>query len=125
MKLNALDVLRVSQREMKRCALIDFPFGPYPAALALDDALNSRQANSRSWKILCRVQALKGPEQLAGVRLIEPGAVIPHEVFPAAVLSGTSKFDAGVGLFGGELPGVAEQVGEDNSQKARVGFGNE
>jgi hypothetical protein len=47
---------------MKRCPLIDFSLSPDPAALALDNALNSRQPDSRSREIVRRVQALKGPE---------------------------------------------------------------
>jgi len=110
---------------MKRCALFDFPFRPYPAALALDDTLNRGQPNSSSREIAGRVQALKSPKQLAGVRLVEAGAVVPHEVLPAAVLAGTAEFNPGMRLFGGELPGVSEQIGQHDPQQARVGFSDE
>ena len=59
---------------MKRCALLDFSFSPYTPALALDDALNSRQANSSPREIAGRVQALEGPKQLAfGIALRRRG----------------------------------------------------
>src|SRR5580658_5830748 len=110
---------------MKCRAVSDFPLGPDPTALALDDALNRRQADSRSREIARQMQALKSPEQLAGVRRVEAGAVVPDEVFLIAVLSGTSEFDSCMQLFGGEFPGIAEQVGQHDPHQAWVRFSNE
>src|SRR5580658_9938025 len=107
---------------MKRRTLVDFPLSPHSATLSLDDTLNGRQTDSRSREIFCRMQTLKGPEQLAGVRRVEAGAVISHEILPVAVFSVRAEFDAGMRLLGRELPGIAQQIGHHDPQQSPLRF---
>ena len=66
------------------------------------------------------MEALEGAEQLLGVRHVEARPVVAHEVDRAALARLGADLDAGVRLLARELPGVAEQVGEDHAQQAAV-----
>jgi hypothetical protein len=48
--------------------------------VALDDLLHGRQADAGSLELISRVKPLEHAEQLAGIRHIEAGAVIAHEI---------------------------------------------
>src|SRR5687768_6901618 len=98
------------KREIKCRALIDFPFGPDFAAVAVHDALDRRQPNPRAVEFGHGVQALKGAEQLAGIGHVEPGAIVAHEVDRPAVVLADAEFDLGRRVFSGKLPGVAQQI---------------
>ncbi len=66
------------------------------------------------------MQALKRSEQLVGVRHVEPGAVVAHEIDTLAISVGTAKLDFGVLPVAGELPRVAQQVLEGDLHKRPV-----
>src|SRR5207249_325416 len=74
-----LSVGRASQREVEGRSLSHFALRPDAAAVAMYDALHGREADPRPLEVLGGVQALKGREELAGVRGVEPHAVVPHE----------------------------------------------
>src|SRR5258706_15568161 len=67
-----------SQRKVERSALIDGRFNPDFAAVARDNSLHNRQADSGAFKLRLLVQSLKRWEELIGVRHIEAGSVVPH-----------------------------------------------
>ena len=78
--------------------MIDFPFGPDFAAVAVHDALDRRQPNPRAVEFGHGVQALKGAEQFAGIGHVEPSAVIAHEVDRLAVVLADAEFNRGIVL---------------------------
>src|SRR5262245_12629808 len=99
------------KREIERRALIDGAFGPDAASVTRDDALDGGEANAGPGEVLLRVEALERAKQLGCELHIEPGAVIAHEVYGAAVAAlRAPKLDPGAGPLARELPRVAEQV---------------
>src|SRR6266852_5063213 len=71
------------------------------------------------------MEALECAEQAPGVSGIESGAIIAHEIGRCSVASGFAEFDAGRLPLGGEFPGVAKQVFQDDAQEMGVAGGFE
>src|SRR5712672_3333515 len=70
------------QAEGERRALARFRLGPDAAAMALDDAVDDREADAGALELLGAVQPLKGAEELGGVAHVEPRAVVAHGIDP-------------------------------------------
>src|SRR5271156_2910849 len=73
------------QGEEKNRALTYHRIRPDGSAVALDDTLDDRQADSRSGKFRVAVQTLEGMEQLIGIRHVKTSAVVAHEVHCAGL----------------------------------------
>ena len=67
------------QGEIERRALAFAAFGTDGAAVALDDALDRRQADAVARELLLVMQPLERPEQLVDVLLVESRAVVADE----------------------------------------------
>jgi hypothetical protein len=74
----------------------------------MNDPLNGGQADTRAVEFGCRVQALKGSEQLVGISRVETGAVVAHKITLGSVIPSNAEFDPCVWTFGAEFPSVAE-----------------
>src|SRR5437016_9525153 len=111
---------RLPQREKESRALLNLRLGPDMAAMTRDDPLYRGQTDSRTSKVGFVVQSLKWRKQLVGVRHIEPGAVVPEveDGFVSIVLRPESN--PGLGLFGCVLPGIFEQVLEENRDQVGI-----
>ena len=96
-------------------------FCPYPAAVSLHYALDGGEAYSAAFELLLRVQALKYREQLVRKVHVKPGAVVADKVAGSvAIAIESSHLDHGARLVGGELPGVPDQVFEDDAEEAGI-----
>ena len=95
-----------SQGEIKRGAFIEFGFDPNPAAMFLNDALDSSQSHARAFKIFRTVQSLKRTEELLGIFHVEADAVVAHEYRGSSVLILLSDFNHRLPARAGELDGV-------------------
>src|SRR5438093_3491928 len=68
------------QREIEAGPLVDSPFGPDAATVALDDSPYRGQANARAFVLLRAVQSLENFEEPSGARRIETGPIVAHEI---------------------------------------------
>src|SRR5882724_4806668 len=109
-----------SQREIECSALIDGRFNPDSAAVARDNSLHNRQADSGAFKLRILVQSLKRCEELIGVRHIEAGSVVTHVVNSFAFLVFLAELDAGVGLPCCVLPRISEEVHQDDGYQPSI-----
>src|SRR4051794_31911983 len=104
------------ERKVERRSLVDGPFGPDAAAVAMDDPLYRRQADPGALELGLVVEPLEGTEQLVGVRHVESRAVVADEVGARPVVLRSPDLDHRVWGLGGELPGVSQQVFERKTQ---------
>src|SRR5205823_8618581 len=103
------DMGRLSlQRKEKRGAAVGLGLGPDAPAVAVDDALHSRQAHSGAVIVLGPVQSLEHPKELVGVAHIEADAVVAHKVDGPPVLLAPPHGDARHVPAGGKLEGVGQ-----------------
>src|SRR5262245_5687670 len=101
--------------------MIDCAFCPDFAPVPLNDPLHCCQADSRATNLRLIVATVEGTEQLLGPRHVESSSVVPHKISPRTVgLGQCAKFDPRARPFGGELPGVAEQILEHDSKQPGV-----
>ncbi len=105
---------------MKAAAALHLGVGPYLSAVTPHDAPHRRQADTGALEVICAVQALEDAEQPVREPHIEAGAVVPNAVGGLAVVQRAFEPDLRIGLPGGVLPGVAEQVLERNAQQRRI-----
>src|SRR5512135_1704385 len=70
---------RPPKSEIKRCALVDLCFRPDLAAVPADNPLHGSQPDPGTLKFRGCVQALENAKQLACIRRIEPGTVVPNK----------------------------------------------
>src|SRR3546814_15325124 len=99
------------QREAERRALPRPAFGTDHSAMALDDALDRRQADAVAVELLLVVQALERTEQLAGIFGREAGTVVgdvERQLLAGHVV--LADDDACLTGFRSELPRVADPV---------------
>src|SRR5262249_34882552 len=90
--------------------------------MAIDDALDGGEADAGAWKIGGRMQTLEHPKELGGKIHIETRAVITDKE-SGLRLVGKAKFDLRFLLFGGEFPGVAQEIIEDQPKQRLVPVG--
>ena len=86
----------------------------------MNNALHSRQANAGAVEFGRSVQAMERREQPVGIVHVKAGPVITHEIEPCALPFRTPEFDPGAGLPAGELPGIAEQVFQHDTQQVSI-----
>jgi hypothetical protein len=79
-----------------------------------DNSLHCRQTDPGTFKLRISVQALKRSEKLAGVRHIEPGAVIPNVENGFVSLVLLPECDLRLWPLRRVLQSVSEQIYEDN-----------
>src|SRR5260370_37451465 len=85
-------------------------FGPYPASVAVDDALYRCQTNASSRKLVSIVESLKSAQKLARILHVETGTVIAHKIDCCLVFALSAEFNAGGRFFGSKLPSIAQEV---------------
>src|SRR5437868_11932158 len=91
--------------------------------MSLHDALNGSQADARAGKVGGGVQALENPEQVACIAWIESYAIVLHKKGPFAADAARAEADVGRRSPGGELPGVVEQILQNDLQQPQVAVG--
>src|SRR5215218_4589015 len=121
--------LPASEREVEGGPLAYTPLRPDPAAVPVDDARHSRQADPGPLELILTVQPLERAEQFVCVRLVEAGPVVPHVVDGGEET--WTRIPVGAELYarllfvGGKLPRVAEQVLERHLEQAHVPPGHD
>src|SRR5437588_2954135 len=105
-------LLKVREREVKGRSLFNRAFSPDAASMPIDDALNSRQANSCALEFIGSVKALERAEQLVGKSHLETSAIIADEKDCLTVSWLTPEIDLGCFALRGKFPGVAQQITE-------------
>src|ERR1700734_2551185 len=117
--MSSLDPRRCrAEGEVEGGALADGAFGPDAAAVAFDDPLHAGQADAGAGEIGDRVEPL---EQLVDKRGIEASPVVADVTADPGVPGRSStELDGGVLAFGGELPGVLDQVLQHGADQGAV-----
>jgi hypothetical protein len=82
-----------------------------------DDALDRDQADTSALEFIGRVQPLKHAEELRRIRHVEAGSVVTNEVCWLSAILASTEFDAGFRPPRGELPRVAQQVVEHDTEE--------
>ncbi len=91
--------------------------------MAVDDPADRGQTDARAGKLVPGVQALESAEELPRIGHIETDAVVADEEGPSAVDVRRAKFDPGLRASGRELPGIVEEVVQDDPEQALVAAG--
>ena len=63
---------------MKSCAFVDFRFTPDCSAVPVNDSLNDRQANARTFEVLLPVESLEDSKEFVGTLHRESDSVVFH-----------------------------------------------
>src|SRR5260221_102003 len=74
------------------------------AAVTANNALDGREPDPGALEFLIRVQALEHAEELLGIRHVEAGAVVAHEIGAAPVAGNGADLDSRVGALAGIFP---------------------
>ena len=90
------------------------------AAVPMYDPLNGGQADAGSLEFFEAVETLERAEELIGVSHVETGAVVADEIDALTLFVMSADRDLGVGLFGGEFPGIAEQICQGDAEQVGV-----
>lgn len=93
--------------------------------MASDETLYSGQPDACALELTRRVEALERREQVVGRARVEAGSVISDEEGMLSVGDAGADLDVSLGALARELPGVADEVGEDHMQERWVGLGLE
>src|SRR5882724_3849455 len=93
--------------------------GPDAAAVAIYDAADDREPDARPFEVRGLVKALERLEQARGEGRVEADPIVPHEV-DRLLGARDAHLEAGAGTLSRELPGVAEQILEDDLQEPRI-----
>src|SRR5437660_10178010 len=94
--------------------------GPDATSMPRNDPMNRRQADARACELRLSVEPLEWSEELVGVRHIESGAVVAYGEDRLADSLLLTEYNARVGPLGRELPGIPEQVVEDDRDEVAV-----
>src|SRR5690348_8534595 len=105
---------------MESCPLAHHAFGADAPAVAVDDPLYGRQPDARACKFLVRMQALEGAEKLVRVGHVESRPVVADKESSRAIFAYCTEFDTRAFTFCGKLPGVAQEVIENDPQESRI-----
>lgn len=79
-----------------------------------DDPLHRCETNSKTLTYFGTGEALEGDKELARIRLVKPGAVVPNEISRDPANLYRSEFNNYPFLSDGVLPCVAEEVTKDH-----------
>src|ERR1700691_4679673 len=112
--------LRASQREEECGPFSHRRLAPDTATVTRDDSLYGRQADPGALKIRILVETLEWGEEFVGISHIESSAIILDEENVFATHSFGTEHDLWLQLLRCELPGVSEQIYQDNRDETRV-----
>ena len=98
--------MRARQRSLPRISIASN--SPNPTAVPVNDSLHGGQTNAGAFELGNPVQALKGSKQFVSIGHIKTGPIITHVKGMMAVITDTAKFNFGLSLLAGELPGIAQ-----------------
>src|SRR6185436_4366990 len=101
---------RRRQREVEDRTFVRLAFSPDAPALAIDDACDRREPDTRAVEVRRAVQPLERLEQLLLVSHVETGAVVANVPRRERAAARLPDLDARLRGLGGEFPGVADQV---------------
>jgi hypothetical protein len=104
------------EREMERGPLALGSLRPDSSPVARNNAGCDGQPDAVAGKLGTTVQTLERHKQLAGVGHVEAHPIVPHKVGRLAFMFFDTKLDGRMRLISGELPGVLQQLCEDDSQ---------
>lgn len=95
---------------MKGGALSRGSFAPDAAAVAVNNSQHRGRSDTAAGEFFGRMEALEGAKQLGGELHIKADAVVPHleNLAGRGVLG--AEFNFGPRLPAGEIPGVTQQV---------------
>src|SRR5208282_1740150 len=109
-----------TEREVERSAAVDGGLGPNFAAVAMDDALDSRQTNTRPLEILLAMQTLENSEQLIGILGIKAHTVVTHEESRDAAGFLRADLNDGGAASAREFGGIGEKIGKRQSHQSGI-----
>src|SRR5207245_7398253 len=110
-------LLEPRQGEIERGALARLSLRPGPAAVAVDDAPDVRQADPRALELLRAMETLEHAEELGGVLHVEADAVVAdedHDLVAGAVLH--ADLDPRVIALARVLDRIGHEVGQGQPQ---------
>jgi len=90
-----------------------------------NDPFNRCQADPRSGEFLCRMEALKGAEQLVHISHVKPRTIIPDKITGFSILVHGAEFDPGLDRLAGELPGIVQQIPQGNLHQVGITLNND
>src|SRR5438093_4748737 len=94
--------------------------------MAVNDSLHRRQPNARAAKLALIVQPLEWREQIVRSRHVKTRAVVAHEISSGSIsLRERPKFNARARTVRRELPRVAQQILQHDSQQLGVALGSQ
>jgi hypothetical protein len=86
----------------------------------VDDPLDGGESDPGAGELRGGVESLEGSEELVSVRHVEADAVVANVIHEAIALPPSAELDSRRRLSARELPGIPEQVFEQDAQKVRV-----
>src|SRR3974390_3258498 len=87
--------------------------------MAVHNALDCGQTYAGAWKIGGRMQTLEHPEELVSKVHIETGTVISDEESRLWLVR-IAEFDMRFWRFGGEFPGIAQKIIQDQTKQRLI-----
>src|SRR5262245_24401346 len=106
---NKISFIASAEREVEARAVIDFPFRPDLAAMAMHDPRYRRKADAGPWKLRHGVQSLKRAEELVRIVGVEAGSIVANiEGRRATSVSRLPYFNRRKIAPAGELPGILD-----------------
>src|SRR3989442_1183482 len=112
--------LGTSEREVKRGALTRRSGRGHRAPMPRHDTLNRGQADAGAGELRSSMERLERGEKLLSISGIEPHAVIAYEKSAAVILPAQAELDSATRPPDRRLPGIAEQILEDDAEQTRV-----
>ena len=91
--------------------------------MAMNNARHGGQADAGAFELSRPMEALERAEEFAGVSHVEARAIVAHIERAASVLEGRPELDVAHRPLPGELPGVPQEVLEDDAHQPRVARG--
>src|SRR5439155_12198276 len=100
--------------------LIGLALAPNPSAMAMDDAMDGSQADAMPAKFVAGMETLKWGKQFVGVGHVVPYTIVADKEDGRGLMFDASEFDARVRCFGGEFPGIFQQVLQGGPEQNRI-----
>ena len=88
--------------------------------MPVDDSPHSRESDSASLELICRMQSLERPEELLRVVHVEPDSIVANEINVLAWSVVVSGFYRRARLISSELDRVGEQILKHLSDESPV-----
>ena len=109
----------------------DSPFswgavGPHSSTVATHDSFDSGQSETASWEFSLGMEALEGSENSLTVGLFEADPIVSYIVDTAIrLVLFDAQLDPGTIARSGVLPGILQQVGQENPYERLVPDGHD